>query len=109
MKSPRVIHIAAALLALTFLLRSPSLSQEHKHEPPQDAASLKLSTDLVSLSVTVTDHKERAITGLKRENFKVYENGVEQPLGFFSAEEAPVCWGIVLDRSGSMMEMIRDV
>ncbi len=109
MKSPRVIQIAAALLALTFLLRSPSLAQEHKHAPPQDAASLKLSTDLVSLSVTVTDQKRRAITGLRREDFKVYENGVEQPLSFFSAEEAPVCWGIVLDRSGSMAEMIRDV
>lgn len=109
MKSLRVVQIAAALLALTFSLRSPSLAQEHKHEPQQDATSLKLSTDLVSLSVTVTDKKGRAITGLKRENFKVYENGVEQPLSFFSAEEAPVSWGIVLDRSGSMMEMIRDV
>ncbi len=109
MKSPRVIRIAATLLALTFLLRSPSPAQEHKHSPPQDAASLKLSTDLVSLSVTVTDQKGQPITGLRREDFKVYEDGVEQPLSFFSSEEAPVCWGVVLDRSGSMMEMIRDV
>ena len=109
MKSPRVIRIAAALLALAFPLLLPSPAQEHKHAPPQDAASLKLSTDLVSLSVTVTDKKGQAITGLKREDFKVYENGVEQPISFFSSEEAPVCWGIVLDRSGSMMEMIRDV
>jgi len=77
MKSPRIILIAAALVAVTFSLRSPSLAQEHKHEPPQDATSLKLSTDLVSLSVTMTDQKGRAITGLKREDFKLYENGVE--------------------------------
>ncbi|MGE0127698.1 MAG: VWA domain-containing protein [Blastocatellales bacterium] len=109
MKSSRIIQMAALLLALTFLLRSPSLAQEHKHKPAQDAASLKLSTELVSLSVTVTDRKGQAIPGLKREDFKVYESGVEQKLDFFSAEEMPVCWGIVLDRSGSMMEMIGDV
>lgn len=109
MKPSRVIQIAVALLAFTFLLRSPSLAQEHKHEPPQDATSLKLSTELVSLSVTVTDQKGQAITGLKREDFKMYESGVEQKLDFFSTEEMPVCWGIVLDRSGSMMEMIGDV
>ncbi len=109
MKLSRVIQMAVVLLALIFLLRSPSLAQEHKHEPSQDAAPLRLSTELVSLSVTVTDQKGQAITGLKRENFKVYESGVEQKLDFFSAEEMPVCWGIVLDRSGSMMEMIGDV
>src|SRR6266545_6063169 len=109
MKLRSVIRTAAVVCALSLLLGSPSLAQEHKHETAQDASTLKLSTDLVSLSVTVTDQKGQAITGLKREDFKVYENGVEQPLSFFSAEEAPVCWGIVLDRSGSMMEMIRDV
>lgn len=109
MKSSRVFQMAVALLALAFLLRSPSLAQEHKHEPAQDAASLKLSTELVSLSVTVTDQKGKAVIGLGREDFKVYENGVEQKLDFFSTEEMPVCWGLVLDRSGSMMDMIGDV
>src|SRR6266545_158805 len=109
MKLRSVIRTAAVVCALSLLLGSPSLAQEHKHETAQDASTLKLSTDLVSLSVTVTDQKGQAITGLKREDFKIYENGVEQPLSFFSAEEAPVCWGIVLDRSGSMKEMIRDV
>src|SRR6266545_2281430 len=109
MKLRSVIRTAAVVCALSLLLGSPSLAQEHKHETAQDASTLKLSTDLVSLSVTVTDQKGQAITGLKREDFKIYENGIEQPLSFFSAEEAPVCWGIVLDRSGSMKEMIRDV
>lgn len=109
MKPSRVFQIAVALLALTFLLNSPSLAQEHKHELPQDPGTLKLSTELVSLSVAVTDQKGKAVVGLKREDFKVYENGIEQPLSFFSTEEMPVCWGLVLDRSGSMMDMIGDV
>lgn len=109
MKPSRVFQLALALLALTLLLSAPSLAQEYKHEPAQDAASLKLSTELVSLSVTVTDQKGKAVIGLGREDFKVYENGVEQKLEFFSTEEMPVCWGLVLDRSGSMMDMIGDV
>ena len=46
---------------------------------------------------------------LKQDAFKVYEDGVEQQIGFFSSEESPVSWGLVLDRSGSMMEMMNDV
>ena len=109
MKRQNAIQKTAVSLAFVLLFSAPSLAQEHKHEAPQDAPSIKLSTNLVSLSVTVTDQKGQAITGLKREDFKVYESGVEQALDFFSAEEMPVCWGIVLDRSGSMMAMIGDV
>lgn len=109
MMSSRVIQTAIAILASACLLSSPSLAQEHKHDPLQEAAPLKLNTNLVLLSTTVTDQKGKAVIGLKREDFKVYENGIAQQIEFFSAEEMPVCWGIVLDRSGSMMEMMGDV
>ncbi len=74
-----------------------------------DKEVLKIETNLVPLRVTVTDRQGRAITGLKKGDFKVYENGVEQSLDLFSTETAPASWGLVLDRSGSMMEMIGDV
>jgi len=109
MKSPDVIQRAVAMLAISCLLSPPSLAQQHGHEAPQEGGTVKLATDLVSLSVTVTDQRGQAIIGLKKEEFKVYENGVEQPISFFSAEETPACWGLVLDRSGSMMEMMQDV
>jgi Ca-activated chloride channel homolog len=110
MRFRSLLQILVTLLMLTFLLGLSSFAQEHKHEmPPQDPATLKLSTEMVSLSVTATDQKGKAVLGLKREDFKVYENGVEQRLDFFSTEETPVCWGLVLDRSGSMWDMIGDV
>lgn len=71
--------------------------------------TIKIETDLVPLRVTVIDRSQRAILGLKKEDFKVYENGVEQAIDFFSAEKSPTTWGLVLDRSGSMMGMIEDV
>lgn len=81
-----------------------------KGEQPQDPeVVLKVETNLVPLRVTVTDREGRSIRQLKKEDFKVYENGVGQTIDYFSGEEAPASWGLVLDRSGSMMGMIQDV
>lgn len=83
-------------------------AHQHGQQARQDS-SIKLTTELVSLSVAVTDHSGRAITGLAKEDFKVYENGVEQPISLFSADESPASWGLVLDRSHSMEGMIQEV
>lgn len=80
-----------------------------KNEQESPEQKIVIETNLVLLRVAAMDRTGRALTGLKRDDFKVYENGVEQPISFFSAEESPATWGLVLDRSGSMMEMIRDV
>jgi hypothetical protein len=82
------------MLALSFQL-SPRWLAQHGHEARQEAPPIKLATDLVSLSIAVTDQMGQAILGLKKEDFKVYENGIEQTISFFSAEEAPACWGLV--------------
>jgi Ca-activated chloride channel homolog len=68
----------------------------------QDAAAVKLGTELVSVRVTVTDRGGRAIEGLCKGAFKIYEDKVEQPLSFFSDEDAPASIGIVFDISNSM-------
>ena len=109
MKPPGLVRIAAAALAIALMLGPLSFAQQHEHQDQQESSEVRLSTDLVSLNVVVTDQSGRAITGLKKENFKVYENSVEQPISFFSADEASVSWGLILDRSGSMMGMMRDV
>jgi Ca-activated chloride channel homolog len=68
-----------------------------------------VETDLVLLRVTVSDRQGRAVLGLKQSDFRAFEDGVEQQVSFFNAEESPVSWGLVLDRSGSMAEMMREV
>ena len=75
----------------------------------QDPATLKVSVDLVSLSVTVTDQKGQPVAGLQKKDFRVYEDKVVQPLEFFSTDAEPVSWGLVLDRSGSMRDMLGGV
>lgn len=77
---------------------------------------LKVDTDLVSLDVMANDAEGRPIRNLKQEDFKLYVDGVEQPLAFFqverrSGEPRPLAVVFALDVSGSMtaeeMERLR--
>jgi len=70
-------------------------------QTPQ-AGTLRVEVSLVTVGVRVSDKHGRAITGLQARDFRLYENGVEQKIDFFSAEEQPLSLGILLDRSESM-------
>lgn len=105
MKGP---HTSRGFLAALVVAVGGVIAQAQSAIRPQ-MPILKSGTDLVALNVTVQDLAGRAATGLVQENFTVFENGVEQPIALFSDAETPVTWGLVLDRSGSMEDMIGDV
>lgn len=63
---------------------------------------LRVDVNLVTVGVRVTDGKNREATGLRREDFSVYEDGRMQTLSFFSGEQQPLSLGILLDKSYSM-------
>jgi len=80
-------------------------------EPPE---IFKIDTDLVSLDVLAHNSEGRPIRNLRQEDFKIYLDGVEQPLAFFQVERRtgeprPLAIVFALDISGSMsaVEMIR--
>ncbi len=59
-------------------------------------------TDLVNVTVTVTDTYGRFVTGLGKNAFSVFDEKTPQDILFFSDEDAPVSLGVVFDVSGSM-------
>ena len=59
-------------------------------------------TDLVVIPVTVTDTLNRFVLGLQKEDFHLFEDGVEQNVAHFSGEDAPLSVGVLFDDSGSM-------
>jgi VWFA-related protein len=66
---------------------------------------LRTETNLVVLNVTVTDHAGQYVRGLRKSDFKIYEDGVEVPIGSiagFSLQETPFASVVLLDTSGSM-------
>jgi Ca-activated chloride channel family protein len=72
---------------------------------PQDV--ITIDTDLVPIDVTVTDSKGRLVRNLKKEDFKLYEDGVEREIASFNVEKIegvprPVAIVFALDFSGSM-------
>jgi Ca-activated chloride channel family protein len=79
--------------------------------PPGQAANsgkqgsgIKVEVNLVVLHTTVLDDRQRFADGLKQENFRVFEDKVEQKLSVFKREDVPVSMGLVIDNSGSMRE-----
>jgi len=59
---------------------------------------------MVVLHATVTDDKGAFISDLREDNFRVYEDKVEQKISVFSKQDIPVTMGLVIDNSGSMRE-----
>lgn len=56
---------------------------------------------MVKVPVVVQDPMHRAVTGLAKENFRIFEDGVEQEVVEFSNADTPTSFGIVFDGSGS--------
>ena len=66
--------------------------------------TISVDVNLVMLYASVRDKAGRRIKELVKENFKVYEDNVEQKTAVFSSSDIPVTLGIVIDDSGSMRD-----
>ena len=64
--------------------------------------TFKSETRLVPLTATVINSRGQLVPDLPRSAFKVFENGVEQPIKGFSREDVPVSLGLLVDNSASM-------
>ena len=70
---------------------------------------LKADVDLVLVEATVRDQEGGMVNDLRREDFRVYENGVEQQISYFSRDELPLAVALVLDCSGSMDPVLKQL
>lgn len=70
-------------------------------------ADLRIDVPLVLIPVHVTSPIGVSITGLKKESFRLFEDGVEQKVVTFANEDAPVSIGVLFDMSGSMRDKIK--
>ncbi len=62
----------------------------------------RTGVDLINVAATVIDRNGHFVTGLRKEDFAIYEDGKPREIGYFSADRVPVSLGIALDTSGSM-------
>jgi VWFA-related protein len=121
MPKRRAAFIAQLSLPLLLLiaLAAPGVPQNQDPGPPPQRPRkvfpkeqepdevLRFDTDLVSVDVTAMDAEGRPIRNLRQEDFKVFSDGVEQPVSFFQIEQRegearPLAIVFALDVSGSM-------
>src|SRR5260370_38264086 len=111
----RVHFFALALTLVASVFASAAAQDESTKERPRRVLPtetepqdiIKIDTDLVPVDVTVTDAKGRLVRNLKREDFKLYEDGAQRSIASFNVEKIegaarPVAIVFALDLSMSM-------
>jgi Ca-activated chloride channel family protein len=99
-----VLVVLTALSSFTWAQESPS-----SHGNPSDDYTIRVHADLVVLRATAQDRKNTPVSGLDKNDFQVYEDGMLQSIKYFSREDVPVTVGLVIDNSGSMRPKRADV
>lgn len=85
------------------LPRTPANTATSLDDPKElnEGDVVRIDTNLITVPVSVLDRQGRFISDLRREQFSVFENGVEQKLAYFESTEKPFTVALLLDTSGS--------
>ena len=95
------------VLFLALLIHSNQaslLAQQKQFDEP-----ITVKTTLVSVPVIVSDRGGRYISGLKANDFKLYQDRVEQPISVFDAAEEPLNVALIIDTSKSTRDVLDDI
>jgi Ca-activated chloride channel family protein len=104
-----LLFLALLSLSLSILGLSTSFAADHSPTFKDDQHQIKVAVNLVLLPVKVTDARGSFVPGLKREDFRIFENGQLQKLTVFEEGDTPVTVGLVVDHSKSMGPKLSDV
>ena len=77
------------------------------HASPGDQALMRVDSTLVTVPARISTIGGTPVTTLHKENFRLFEDNVEQTIVHFSMDDAPVSIGLLFDMSGSMTNKIQ--
>jgi len=77
--------------------------------PTEGLATLKVDVNLVQVDTIVRDRTGKPMSSLRQEDFRVFEDGAEQRIQFFSRDQQPLAVALVIDRSGSVAPLMSNV
>ncbi|MBI1786638.1 MAG: VWA domain-containing protein [Acidobacteria bacterium] len=103
-----LLAVSVAFSGLALSGDNPKVTIENRPKPPAPGqastprSNIRVDTQLVLINVTVTDPLNRFVTGLEKENFRLFEDKAEQKVTHFASEDAPISVCLVFDTSGSM-------
>lgn len=119
--APRITRLAVVVLLVQFYCIGAAFAQSGplvsivprvRTEPVANYAAypradLRVDVPLILTPVHVTTALGTTVTDLRKENFRIFEDGVEQTVTNFAMEDAPISIGMLFDSSGSMHTKIR--
>jgi Ca-activated chloride channel homolog len=91
----------AVLLFFSALLSLAGEKNKDQGKKPESDSVIRAEVNMVSLPVVVTTKDGRRVMDLKKEDFHVFEDNVEQTIAGFAATDEPVSEVLALDTSGS--------
>ncbi|PWU10005.1 MAG: VWA domain-containing protein [Terriglobia bacterium] len=99
-KGERWLRLTAQFAGILLICALSAGGQaRHNANPPP---SIRVDRNLVLVPVTVCDSRNRVISGLDKEHFRVFDDNVEQSVTEFFQEDEPIAIGLVFDTSASM-------
>jgi VWFA-related protein len=102
---PVVLAVAVLEAQVSITPRAKAAQKQEESRPA--SANLRVDTNLVLIPVSVSDPLNRPVTGLEKENFRLFEDKQERKITTFGMEDEPVAVGLVFDTSGSMGDKLR--
>ena len=92
---------------------APVLKPKPTPTPPEEdideGSIVRVNTELVTLNVRVIDRNNRPIDNVRQNEFHIFEDGVAQPVEYFTREEVPISYGLAVDNSGSLRAQLQGV
>ena len=110
----RIVFLSFLLTALALSIQAQSRTPSPTPTPTPDLQEvdpddvISVNTAEVSLPVTVRDSAGFLVNDLTRKDFRVFEDGVEQPLSDFSLRKVPVDVALIVDASSSVADNLDD-
>jgi VWFA-related protein len=103
---PRVIELGMALTLLPLVFYAQIAIQPRSKDlgPRSD---FRVDTALVLVPISVTNPRNQPLLGLRKENFRIFDNKAEQTIAQLPMEDEPIAAALVFDRSGSMKSTSR--
>lgn len=74
-----------------------------------EGSVVRVSTSLITVPAVVMDRNGRYIPNLRKEDFRIYEDGVEQSVAYFASVERPFTVALMLDVSGSTQSQLSQI
>lgn len=92
--------------------QQPATTAQQKNTGPEEYGegdTVRVDTTLVSIPVSVMDRDGKFIPNLRKEDFRVWENGVEQQVAYFASTDKPFTVALVIDTSGSTKNRLYEI